>query len=107
MASNTSDSSSSGSSDVYRNPVQQAVQSSINTAAFYGSSKNLRDRKQQEEVPPSPQSSRPSSGRSVSVIDDTDEDKTYHPSEGEAEETPRVGSSRGSLPGLLLAARKK
>ncbi|CAL4223297.1 unnamed protein product, partial [Meganyctiphanes norvegica] len=24
-----------------------------------------------------------------------------------AEETPRVGSSRGSLPGLLLAARKK
>ncbi|CAL4151631.1 unnamed protein product [Meganyctiphanes norvegica] len=108
MASNTSDSSSSGSSngeDVYRNPVEQAVRSTIDTAAFYGSpSKNLRDRKQQEKVPPPPQSSQSSSG--LSVIDDTDDDKTYHPSGGEAEEeTPRVGSRRGSLPGLL-GARK-
>ena len=102
MASNTSDSSSSGSSnggDVYRNAVEQAVRSTIGTASFYGSpSKNLRERKQ--EVPPPPQQST----SDESIIDDTDDDKTYHPL-GEAEadrdsDTPRVGSRRGSLRGL-------
>ena len=109
MATNTSDSNSGSSigEDVYRNEVEQAVCASrgtgLATASFYGNmlqsspSKNLRERKQQEKVPAPPQSS---SGESV--IDDTDDDKTYHPSADRDSDTPRVGRPqhrRGSLCG--------
>ncbi|CAL4122591.1 unnamed protein product [Meganyctiphanes norvegica] len=110
MASNTSDSNSGSSngSDVFRSVVEQAVRSTrgtgtgLATTSFYGSpSKNLRERKQ-EKVPAPPQSS---SGESV--IDDTDDDKTYHPSvEADRDsDTPRIGRRRGSLRGHRGAPR--